>query len=101
MNEATENEMIFATDKNGCPTVSYQDVNVCVPVTIKAYGEIGTAKTQCLGKAIVSCGSDDCTEKSGNVCKFTISQNLRVEIPVMFDAKAEAGEAIVDCDCGE
>lgn len=86
-------------DKVGCEAVGYQDVNVCIPVTIKTFGEAGNAKTQCLGKAVIASGCDKCPGKPGGVCKFTISQKLRVEVPVVFGARAEVGEASVDCDC--
>lgn len=88
-------------DEIGCSTVGYQDVDVCIPITIKAFGEVGNAKTQCLGKSVISSGSDACSGKPGEVCKFTISQRLRVEVPVIFGARAEAGEAIIDCGCTE
>lgn len=88
-------------DEIGCSTVGYQDVDVCIPITIKAFGEAGNAKTQCLGKSVISSGSDACWGKPGGACKFTISQKLRVEVPVIFGARAEAGEAIIDCGCGE
>lgn len=32
-------------DKVGCTAVGYQDVNVCIPVIIKPFGEAGNAKT--------------------------------------------------------
>lgn len=85
-------------DKVGCSTLGYQDVNVCIPISIKAFGEVGNAKTQCLGKSVISSGDDACAGKHGEVCKFTISQRLRVEVPVIFGARAEADEAIIDCD---
>lgn len=88
-------------DEIGCSTVGYQDVDVCVPITIKAFGEVGNAKTQCLGKSVISSGSDVCPGKPREVCKFTISQRLRVEVPVIFGARAEASEAIIDCGCTE
>lgn len=87
-------------NKAGCEAVGYQDVNVCIPVTIKTFGEAGNAKTQCLGKAVISSGCDKCPGKKDGVCKFTISQKLRVEVPVIFGARAEVGEASVDCGCG-
>lgn len=85
----------------GCSAVGFQDVNVCIPVTIKPFGEVGNAKTQCLGKAVVSQGCPKCPGKPGEVCKFTISQKLRVEVPVVFGARAEIGEASVDCGCAD
>lgn len=84
-------------DKAGCLAVGYQDVDVCVPVTIRPFGEAGNAKTKCLGKAVLLPGCDYCPGKPGDVCKFTISQKLRVEVPVVFGARAEVGEASVDC----
>lgn len=86
-------------DEIGCSTVGCQEVDVCIPITIKAFGEVGNAKTQCLGKSVISSGFDACSGKPGEVCKFTISQRLRVEVPVIFGARAEAGEAIIDCGC--
>lgn len=100
-----ENNFEMATDYKpeqvGCPTMGYQDVTVCVPVTIKAFGEVGNAKTKCLGKAVILSGCDACMDSSGDVCKFAVSQKLRIEVPIVFGARAEAGEAIIDCDCAE
>lgn len=84
-------------DRAGCPVVGYQDVNVCIPVTIKPFGEAGNAKTQCLGNAVVTPGCSHCPGKQGEVCRFTISQKLRVEVPVIFGARAEIGDASVEC----
>lgn len=93
--------MEHVIDKAGCSAVGYQDVNVCIPVTIKPFGEAGNAKTQCLGKPVVTSGCDSCQGYPGGECKFTISQKLRVEVPVVFGARAEVGEASVDCGCAE
>lgn len=93
--------MCMDKDKAGCSAVGYQDVNVCIPVTIKPFGEAGNAKIKCLGKAVVSSDCDKCPGKPGEVCKFTISQKLRVEVPVVFGARAEVGEAAIDCGCAE
>lgn len=84
-------------DSAGCFAVGYQEVNVCIPVTIKPFGEAGNVKTQCLGRAVVSYGTDKCPGKPCEECKFTISQRLRVEVPVVFGARAEIGDAAVDC----
>ena len=88
-------------DQIGCTSVGYQDVNVCIPISIKAFGEVRNAKTQCLGKSIVSSGYSGYEGKHDEICKFTISQKLRVEVPVIFGARAEAGDAIIDCGCAE
>lgn len=87
--------------ETGCSTVGFQDVNVCIPVTIKPFGEAGNAKTTCIGKAVISSECDECPGKTGEVCKFTISQKLRVEVPVIFGARAEIGEASIECGCAD
>ena len=94
-----EPETECKTEQVGCPTMGYQDVNVCVPVTIKAFGEVGNATTKCLGNALITSGCNPCVSGSGNICKFTVSQKLRIEVPIIFGARAEADEAIIDCDC--
>lgn len=101
MDNIFEKAKEHTTEQVGCPTIGYQDLNVCIPISIKAFGEVGNAKTQCLGKSTILSGCDACAGKPGEVCKFTISQKLRVEVPVIFGARAEAGEAIIDCGCTE
>ena len=87
--------------KTCCTAVGSQEVDVCVPVTVKPFGEAGNAKTECLGKAVVVKGCDHCPGKPEGVCKFTITQKLRVEVPVIFGARVEIGDASVDCGCVE
>ena len=96
--EEMSKAMYEEKDRSGCSAVGYQDVNVCIPVTIKPFGEAGNAKTQCLGKAVVTFGCDKCKGKPDEECKFTISQKLRVEVPVTFGARAEVGKASVECE---
>lgn len=99
--EEMEKKVCEDRERAGCSTVGYQEVNVSVPVTIKPFGEAGNATTKCLGRAVIVSGSDHCPGETGGVCKFTISQKLRVEVPVVFGARAEVGEASVDCGCTE
>lgn len=101
MGEEMESLLCEEIDKAGCSAVGYQDVNVCIPITIKPFGEAGNAKTKCLGRAVVSADCDKCPGRLGAICKFTISQKLRVEVPVVFGARAEVGEASIDCGCAE
>ena len=82
----------------GCTESCYRDINVSVPITIKPFGEVGNAKTECVGNAVVVEKYEPCDRKYDDFCKFTITQKLRVEVPVIFGARAEAGDACVDCD---
>lgn len=83
----------------GCSAVGYQEVNVSIPVTIKPFGEAGNAKTQCIGGPVITAGISEFHGTPGGECKFTISQKLRVEVPVVFGARAEVGDASVRCGC--
>jgi hypothetical protein len=97
MNAEFENRPVESMDEPACPAMSYQDVTVCVPVTIKPYGQVGNVKVQCLGQPVVRTGGDMCPGCEEGVCQFTISQKLKVQVPVFFGARAEAGKASVDC----
>lgn len=99
MKHEIEDNQYQISEEAGCPAIGYQDVTVCVPVAIKPFGQVGNATVQCLGKPTVLPGCSHCPGKSETVCKFTISQKLRIQVPVIFGARAEAEEASVDCGC--
>ncbi len=80
-----------------CPAVGHQDVVVGVPVEIKPFADVGKIKAECMGKPIIARGTSKCEGRPNEVCKFTISQKIRVEVPVIFGAKAEVGPARIEC----
>ena len=84
-------------DHEVCPALGFQDVEVCVPVEIKPFARIGKICTECVGKPIIDRSGKHCEGKPKEVCKFTISQKIRVEVPVIFGAKTEVGEAEIEC----
>lgn len=88
-------------EKAACSAIGHQDVKVCIPVTIKPFGEAGNVKTKCVGEAVVEKGCAKCEGKPGEECKFTITQKLRIDVPVIFGARAEIGDAAVDCGCAD
>lgn len=89
------------------PAAGYQDVKVCMPVTVEAHGDVGRIETQCIGRPEIKTGCHKCEGRCGEKCTFTITQKIRIKVPVMFKVKAEAGDAAVECrdthgasDCG-
>ncbi len=80
-----------------CPAIGIQEVNVCVPVEVKPFAEVSKIKTQCLGRPVIHRGTKSCEGRCGETCKFTVSQKIRIEVPVLFGAKTEVGEAAIDC----
>ncbi len=97
MNNALEEMLEQTSEQIGCSAVGCQEVDVCIPVTIKPFGEAGNVTTKCVGEPMVSAGWDSQMGEHVDVCKFTICQKLRVEVPVIFGARAEVGETSVDC----
>lgn len=90
-------EKTYKPEDETCPVLGFQDVMVGVPVEIKPFAHVGKVKTECMGKPIVKRGTANCDGKPGQTCKFTVSQKIRVEVPVIFGAKTKVGEASIDC----
>ena len=84
-----------------CPVLGTQDVMVGIPVEVKPFAEVGKIKTECIGKPIIVRGSSTCEGKPKDTCRFTISQKMRIEVPVAFGAKTHVGQARIDCKCSE
>jgi len=82
-----------------CPVLGTQDVMVGIPVEVKPFAEVGKIKTECVGRPIIVRGSSMCEGKPKDTCRFTISQKMRVEVPVAFGARTQVGQARVDCKC--
>lgn len=80
-----------------CPAVAYQAAAVCVPVTVVPFAHTDGTITHCCGDPVVTTGDKPCAGKKKGTCTFTISQNICVEVPVIFGADAVVGDAYVDC----
>ena len=90
-------EKPYKPEEETCPVLGFQDVTVGVPVEIKPFAHVGKIKTECMGKPVIKRGTTSCEGKPGQVCKFTVSQKIRIEVPVVFGAKTKVGEAGIDC----
>ena len=78
-----------------CHSTIYQEEKVSVPVKVNPYATTGKAKTICCGDPVITPGNQ-CMENHGH-CSFTVTQTLRIEIPVKFGASIEIGKASVQC----
>ena len=79
-----------------CPTVSTHYTTVSVPVSIVPFANPGTVAIKCCGEPEICEGTDPAGEVNG-CCRFTISQTMRVEIPLVFGASVLMGETYVEC----
>lgn len=87
----------LASEGEACPSTAYQEVDVCLPVTITPYATVGDAAVTCCGAPTITQGGDTCTGTVGGQCTFTISQRMCVALPVTFGANTQAGEYSVAC----
>lgn len=84
-------------ESEACPATAYQEVDVCVPVTITPYATVGNATVTCCGAPTVTQGNGTCEGVVGGQCSFTVSQRMCVALPVTFGANTQAGEYTVAC----
>ena len=98
--------------ESGCPADVCEEAKVTVPVTVRAFSEIGDVDLHCCGKPVITKNSSVTPGCPDAVSKFTISQKMNIKIPIMFGADTDIGEGHVmydlhdnndnddrDCDC--
>ena len=70
----------------GCPTDVHQTVSIYAKVQIEPKVAIGRIKTFCLGDPHIMpyCVEETCSEN----CTFYVKQDICVEVPLFFEAKA-------------
>lgn len=112
MKNQIDNITTLQLDDQTCPATAYQQATVCVPVVVRPFASAGIPITFCCGDPIVTPGPVSCVGTPGGACSFTITQNICVEVPVIFGARTRVGTpAVVECedatsedvctDCGE
>lgn len=87
-----------------CSRKVFQKVTVTAPVAVKPFALAGPTKTFCCGEPVlkdIRCHNYH-SRCHGNrhydqVCTFTFSQDICVEIPIHFGAKACVGESRIKC----
>jgi len=87
----------FETAVSNCPVISYQTLDVCVPVCVKPFAKIGLTKTNCFGEASIISGDRFCDGIPNGECNFIVNQKICVEVPVVFGATTRAGDVHVKC----
>jgi hypothetical protein len=87
-------EVIKTGEGVGCTTVGAQNVEVNVPVSVRAGANVGDVTVQCSGTPVITAGTARYRGVANAVSEFVISQNLRVDVPVSFNAAAEVGTAL-------
>jgi len=87
----------------GCSVRGEQMADVCLPVSIRPFANVGMITTRCCGEPTITPGTAICQGTPDRNCDFTISQRICVLVPVEFGAEVTPGEARVGCsgnNCG-
>ena len=90
------NEKINQDEQITCPSVGYQTMSVCVPVSVTPFASVGTTVTRCCGDPVVT-ANGNCGGRKNGSCTFTITQVICIEVPVEFGAVAAAGDTFTEC----
>ncbi|MDP4153853.1 MAG: hypothetical protein Q8865_10540 [Bacillota bacterium] len=80
-----------------CPAVGSQIAKICLPVSTHPYAVTGPISIHCCGDPVIKQSCDHCFGKVNGACDFTISQKIRVDVPVEFGAMVNVGETYVSC----
>lgn len=78
-----------------CETTVFQNIDVCVPITITPDTIVGPIDVRCCGPAIVS--TEPCPMTGPTSCVFYVRQSLCAEVPIRFSAMGDDGDPIVSC----
>ena len=79
--------------KGGCPCKTSEEVSVTVPVSVSAHADRGNVELRCMGPSVITrdCDRDPCSATH----RFCITQRMRVDIPIKFEAQADIGKECV------
>ena len=81
-----------------CPAKAFEEVDVTVPVEVRAFSKVRDVELKCMGPATVKKCCEETPGCPGAVSKFTICQKMRVEVPVEFTAECSVGQGHVCFD---
>jgi hypothetical protein len=83
-------------NEDGCDVTIFQDVDVCVPITVEPYVNLHEAEVECIDEPYIVSNPYNCKNKNGT-CRFNLAQKLCIMIPIEFKAKTTSGPTSVIC----
>ena len=100
-NNIMETESVSVVPVESCSVTGKQNVEICLPVTVKPFAIVGKIITRCCEEVQVTQGINICEESMVDECNFTISQKICVEVPVEFGADVKTGETHIKCNASQ
>ncbi len=78
-----------------CPVTASHETTACVPVTICPFADAGPIDAECCGSPVIRSGDESCCGVPNGRYEFTVSQKMRINIPIAFGADIMVGETYV------
>ena len=82
--------------REACNAVCRRELTVNLPVTVKPVVNLGKVRTRCAGCPAAICAENKPATGS-ETYKFTVIQQIEVEIPLTVSVKADAAEPLAEC----
>ena len=84
---------------NGCKEYIIKQTKICAPIEISPHVSLAPGQSisvACSGKPELGMGYP-CEDSFSQTCKFTVTQEVNISIPMRFSAKAEIENASIAC----
>lgn len=78
-----------------CPVTASHEATACVPVSISPFADACTVDVECCGSPVIHSGDESCCGTLNGSCEFTVSQKMRINIPIAFGADIIVGGTYV------
>lgn len=76
-----------------CPVNAVHETTACVPVSISPFAEPGQISVENCGAPVINCSGEPCCGTVNGQFEFTVSQKMRINVPIVFGADISVGEA--------
>lgn len=80
---------------SGCPVNANEELDITVPVTVQASSDIGDVVIRCMNSTI-NRNTNYAPGDPNAISKFTVSQRIHVDIPLIFNADIGVGDGYVE-----
>lgn len=85
-------------DIGTCPVNAIHETTACVPISISPFAETEQISIENVGTPVINCGGEPCCGIVNGRFDFTISQTMKINIPIVFGADIVVGEAHIQND---
>lgn len=82
-------------DVGTCPVNASHETTACVPVSVSPFADPGPISIENCGAPVINCGGEPCCGIVNGRFEFTVSQTMKINIPIIFGADIAVGEAYV------